>query len=262
MAILSRPGCDLYYETAGAGPAIVFAHGAGGNHLSWWQQVPIFAEAYRCVAFDHRGWGRSVEQEGGPGAAAFADDLVALLDELEIEQAALVAQSMGGWTCLGAALQHPERVSALVMGGTVGGLTTDKIPPITGAARSRLRDEGLAKLAYHPNLRERDPALAFLFDEIMALNPPVAANLTDVLAELAPDPGAVAALKMPLLWVVGGNDPIVPPAVLRAAQAHVPGSAFFEVPDTGHSVYFERPVQFNMQLNSFLVESGWGRSVF
>ena len=261
MATLSRPACELYYETLGDGPAIVFAHGGGGNHLSWWQQAPIFAEAYRCVVFDHRGWGRSVEQEGGPGPAGFVDDLIALLDELEIDQAALVAQSMGGWTCLGAAVQHPERVSALLMSGTTGGLTTEKVASVA-RTRERIRREGLGNLAYHPNLRERDPALAFLYDEIMALNPPLNQDVIELMAELAPDADTVAALQMPVLWVVGAGDPLMPPLVIRAARDHVPGSSYFEMPDTGHSVYFERPVEFNMQLNSFLVEAGWGQSIF
>ncbi len=262
MATLPRPACDIYYEASGEGPAIVFAHGAGGNHLSWWQQVPVFSSAYRCVAFDHRGWGRSIEQEGGPGPAAFVDDLIALLDELEIERTALVAQSMGGWTCLGAALRRPERVAALVMADTLGGLQADAIPARSKPLRARLRREGLANLAYHPNLRERDPAQAFLYDEIMALNPPLGPDTLDALRAITPDPDAVAALPMPLLWVVGGDDPLCPPETVRAAQAHVPGSSYFELPNTGHSVYFERPVEFNMQLNSFLVNAGWGSSVF
>lgn len=261
MPTLSRPSCELYYETLGDGPAIVFAHGGGGNHLSWWQQAPIFAEAYRCVVFDHRGWGRSVEQDGGPGPAGFVDDLIALLDELEIDQAALVAQSMGGWTCLGAAVQHPERVSALLMSGTTGGLTTEKVASVA-RTRERIRREGLGNLAYHANLRERDPALAFLYDEIMALNPPLNQDVIELMAELAPDADTVAALQMPVLWVVGAGDPLMPPLVIRAARDHVPGSSYFEMPDTGHSVYFERPVEFNMQLNSFLVEAGWGQSIF
>ena len=40
-------GIELYYESHGDGPAIVFAHGRGGNHLSWWQQVPHFSQDYR-----------------------------------------------------------------------------------------------------------------------------------------------------------------------------------------------------------------------
>ena len=259
MPTLQRPDCDLYYEVTGEGPAIIFAHGAGGNHLSWWQQVPAFAQSYRCVAFDHRGWGRSASST--IAVPEFVNDLIALMDELQIDQAALVAQSMGGWTCLGAALQAPERVAALVMADTVGGLMTDEIRGPWEAARERLRQEGLQSLAYDPSLRDRDPALAFLYDEIWALNPPRDTAALASLADSNPDPDAVAQLSMPVLWVVGGNDPLIPPAVLRGAQAHVPGSEYYEIPATGHSVYFERPAEFNGQLNRFLVDAGWGVGV-
>ena len=262
MPRLSRPQCELYYEETGEGPAIVFAHGAGGNHLSWWQQVPVFRSAYRCVSFDHRGWGQSIEAPGGPGPNGFADDLIALLDELGIERAALVAQSMGGWTCLAAAVQHPERVAALVMADTLGGLGNDEIGPIVAAAREKLQQAGLASLAYHPNLRERRPDLAYLYDEVFALNPPRDPALLGALARVAPDAEAVAALPMPVLWVVGSEDAIMPAEAIRLAHALVPGSSYFEVPSTGHSVYFERPEQFNLQLSAFLVEAGWGEGAF
>lgn len=262
MPTLSRPSCELYYEVQGEGPAIVFAHGAGGNHLSWWQQVPVFSSAYRCVAYDHRGWGRSVEEAGGPGPKAFVDDLIALLDELEIASAAVVAQSMGGWSALGAALRAPERVSALVMADTLGGLATEQIEAITAPARERIGREGLGNLAYDPGLRERDPALAFLYDEIMALNPPRDPALLGLLRGLAPDTEAVASLSIPLLWVVGATDPLMPPEAIRLAHELVPGSEYFEVPATGHSVYFERAAEFNARLDRFLVDAGWGESVF
>ena len=75
MALAKINGIELYYEVHGEGPALVLAHGAGGNHLSWWQQVPVLAQSYRCVTFDHRGFGLSREQPGGPGARAFVEDL-------------------------------------------------------------------------------------------------------------------------------------------------------------------------------------------
>src|SRR3990172_6186112 len=62
-------GIRLYYQSYGTGPALVFAHGAGGNHLSWWQQVPFFAARYRCVVFDQRAFGRSADAAGGAGRA-------------------------------------------------------------------------------------------------------------------------------------------------------------------------------------------------
>jgi pimeloyl-ACP methyl ester carboxylesterase len=60
MAFLVNGGFRLYHEdTGGPGPTVLFLHGAGGNHLSWWQQVPVFAEEYRCVTVDQRGFGQS-----------------------------------------------------------------------------------------------------------------------------------------------------------------------------------------------------------
>src|SRR5262245_56855635 len=107
MPYLTRPERELYYEIHGEGPWLVFAHGAGGNHLSWWQQVPVFSTRYRCLVFDQRGWGRST---GDADPTAFPADLTALLDHVGAERATLVGQSMGGWTVLGCALQNPARI--------------------------------------------------------------------------------------------------------------------------------------------------------
>ena len=71
MAFMTKDGFRLYYEDSGGNaPAILFLHGAGGNHLSWWQQVPVFAEEYRCVTVDQRGFGQSPDVPGGPGPTA------------------------------------------------------------------------------------------------------------------------------------------------------------------------------------------------
>ena len=65
MPFLPVNGIELYYEVHGEGPAIVFCHGAGGNHLSWWQQVPVFAQRFRCITYDSRAFGLSRDAEGG-----------------------------------------------------------------------------------------------------------------------------------------------------------------------------------------------------
>src|ERR1700694_1980409 len=99
MTILKLPDAELYYEVTGTGPALVFAHGLGGNHVSWWQQVPFFRAQYTCITFAHRGFAPSTAPSGA-GPAAFADDLDALIEHLALKDVRLVAQSMGGWTCL------------------------------------------------------------------------------------------------------------------------------------------------------------------
>ncbi len=132
-------GIELYYESYGDGPAIVFAHGRGGNHFSWFQQVAAFQGDYRCIVFDHRGWGLTADVPDGPGPAAFADDLAALLDHLEIDRAFLVSQSMGGITNLGFALRHPERVAGLVLGDTTGGIGD---PSVVGLLKPQSTEGG------------------------------------------------------------------------------------------------------------------------
>ena len=82
-------GIQIDYQEFGEGQAIVFCHGAGGNLLSWWQQIPYFSQEYRCITFSHRGFGHSYDAPDGPGMESFVDDLAALLDHLEIESGPL-----------------------------------------------------------------------------------------------------------------------------------------------------------------------------
>src|SRR5579884_4437377 len=121
MPFLRVDGAELYYESHGDGPPIVFCHGAGGNHLSWWQQVPHFRDRYRCITIAHRGFAPSTGATDGSQRAHFVDDLAALVDHLDLPDVRLVAQSMGGTTCLGYAIRHPNRVKALVLASTTGG---------------------------------------------------------------------------------------------------------------------------------------------
>ncbi len=67
--LLTRPDAGIYYEVTGDGPALIFAHGLGGNHVSWWQQVPYFAPRFTCVTFAHRGFAPSRVNSGGPDPA-------------------------------------------------------------------------------------------------------------------------------------------------------------------------------------------------
>ncbi|HVJ10020.1 MAG TPA: alpha/beta hydrolase, partial [Burkholderiales bacterium] len=83
---LRRGGAEIHYEVFGKGPAIVFAHGLGGNHLSWWQQVAHFAPTHTCMVFAHRGFPPSSPVSGKTAPDSYADDLAALIDELKLDQ--------------------------------------------------------------------------------------------------------------------------------------------------------------------------------
>ena len=113
---IERPDARIRYEITGEGPAIIFAHGLGGNLMSWWQQVAHFAPRYTCIAFSHRGFFPSTAPAEGPDPAAYAADLAALVDELGLGDIRIICQSMGGWTGVEYALLRPGRVKALVLG--------------------------------------------------------------------------------------------------------------------------------------------------
>jgi len=246
----------MYYESHGEGEAIVFAHGAGGNHLSWWQQVPHFRARYRCITFDHRGFGRTEDVEAGPGGLAYPEDLRALMDSLGIERAFLVAQSMGGGTCLGFTAAYPERVRGLVLADTTGTIADATLDEKRRAFRdSQPGQFTLQGRAYNPELWNTRPHLAFLYDSIMALNPP--RNQAAGGAQPERDPRHVAtneklaSLKVPVQFIVGEKDAIIPPEIMRYASTLVPGARFAECPGSGHSVYFEDAPFFNRVVGEF-----------
>ncbi len=259
MPFVPVSGIRLYYQARGQGPALLFAHGAGGNHMSWWQQVPHFSRQFRCVVFDHRGFGRSPDEPHGPGRRAFADDVRALLDRLNVDGVAIVAQSMGGRTAVGFAVRNPGRVRALVLAGTTGGAVNDEIRRAQEVhRRSPQGRRSLAQRAVSPRLRRERPELAYLYGLIGRLNPPRRRDF------LAPVPGyrgssarALADLCIPILFLVGEEDAVTPPDILRMAHQQVPGSEFDVIEGAGHSAYFERAEAFNRRVLRFLEEAGW-----
>jgi 3-oxoadipate enol-lactonase len=244
-------GIELYYEMHGDGPTVVFAHGAGGNHLSWWQQVPVVALQYRCLTFDHRGFGQSPDVPNGPGSKAFVQDLQGLLDHLRIDKVALVAQSMGGRTCLGFTLEHPDRVQALVLADTTGGFGDARMAQLRAEGEKGLTGPNPPPRTYSRNFPQEQPAQAFLYEQIRALNPP---------RQEIPVPGPTAeqvrTIQTPTLLIVGEHDVIIPPAMLKMMQSYIPHARFAEVARSGHSVYFERPDEFNRIVLEFLAEVG------
>jgi 3-oxoadipate enol-lactonase len=253
MPFLPVEGSELYYELhgqpVGDAPAIVFAHGAGGNHMSWWQQVPVFASEYTCVTIDHRGWGQSKDRTGD-GPLHFVDDLIALLDHLGIERTAVAAQSMGGWTALGTALRSPERVTRIVMSDTHGGTHGPEIPTWTAGPPPN------PESGFHPACGERmqseQPVLNFLYWQITNLNPPSEGRRILRDPKVAPSSETVRGLQVPALFIAGDEDIVIPPAVVEAAAALVPGAQFRTITRAGHSAHFERAAEWNATVQDFL----------
>ena len=251
-------GIDLYYEVHGSGPHLLFAHGQGGNHLSWWQQIPFFARHYTCITYDHRAFGFS-HDTNGLGRHAFGADVIGLLDHLGVEDVRVVAHSMGGRSALPVALRATERCRALVLAGTNAGVTSDAVKERQRAAAATRNGRGLGAFSVADGFREQHPHLDYLLREISRLNPPRPADFLRTPSPNGRTPQGnvaerLAATGLPVLYVVGEHDMITPPPVLELCHALVPGSRYHVVPGSGHSAYFEKPDEFNAVVLRFLQE--------
>lgn len=253
MPVIGIGQSELYYEDQGEGPAIVLAHGIGGNHASWYQQVPALARSYRVVTFDHRGFGRSTDVEQA-GRGAFVDDLLALLDHLDIDKAVLVGQSMGGGTCVSFAARHPDRVRALVIASSLHAVVEpEDVTPLMDEARAATRDLPQLDRVLDAGFREAQPVQAALYRAIASFNRVDRKTLPgDWPAKVAPEAVGNGA---PVLFLAGSADILFPVEAVRRVAARVPNAFLVEV-DAGHSVFFETPTEFNDSLLSFLAACG------
>ncbi|MGE3077256.1 MAG: alpha/beta fold hydrolase [Dehalococcoidia bacterium] len=258
MVKLEVTGGELYYEVHGSGPdTIVFAHGGGGNHISWYQQIPHFRGRFRCITFDHRGFGQSADHSG-EARAAFGRDLDELLKHLNIESVVLVAQSMGGFTCLPFAVKNPRRVKALLMADTFLGiwdehLLAEMAKAVEAAVGSAAAGAQTRMLG--PSFVRDNPTGTFLYQQLRELTPPRPTSGTAL--SFGVESGAVlpeqlSSLTMPVQFIAGEHDEIIPSHLIEAASRMVPGASFLSVPDAGHSVYFEKPQVFNRILDDLL----------
>ena len=231
--------------------SIVFAHGAGGNLLSWFQQIPYFSRKYDCVVFSHRGFGHSYDLENGPGMESFSDDLRGLVDSLGIDRFHLVAQSMGGRTALGFAVKYPERVLSITFADTTGAMGEPDVEmALTDWRESHPDTRGIGFRALSEGFRERNPDMANLYLQIQRSNPP--RDMGGGILYGGPKGADVKKLTMPVQFIVGDEDELTPPHILKLASKYIEGSEVAVIPDCGHSVYFEKPDIFNFEVARFI----------
>ena len=249
MPILKRDGAQIYYESTGAGPAIVFAHGAGGNAAIWFNQIAHFAPHHQVIAFDHRCFGRSSVSEDMT-VHHFRDDLLGILDELGVDRAHLVGQSMGGFTVLRTALDAADRVLSLTMSCTSGGIRN---PNPTPAMRNLTSSSGRSTdgvLASMSRASAENAALMQLYVSINNFN--INFGWEKLRSLLGPEDVVeleqLQSVQCPTLIFAGDEDPLFPPELLQSFVPHFGNAQIEVVKDAGHSPYFETPELFNARL--------------
>jgi len=270
----SLPGVRLFYrDTGGSGQAVVFMHPATGTSQIWENQLIAFARAgYRAIAIDRRGWGRTEIDPAGPQPGTAADDLLALMNQLGIQQFHLVGSAAGGFVAFDVALSYPERLRSLVVANSIGGVQDEEFVKLGTALRPA---EFLAMPAHlrelSPNYRAADPEGTRRWLDIErgsrsggAGSTQAPAGRADAARGATATPAAAQPLKnrltfaalekiaRPALLLTGGADMYAPPPVTRMFVQHIKGAEFVVIPDAGHATSWEQPDAFNRTVLTFL----------
>lgn len=260
-------GHPLYAYTGGqafdpARPTVVFIHGVLNDHSVWILQSRHFAyHGWNVLAIDLPGQGRS---RGVPPASVeqAADTVLALLDALQIEHAALVGHSFGSLIALEAAARAPGRVSRLALCGTAFPM---KVSPALLEASVNAPEQAIhmVNVFSHSTLAPLPSALGpgtwlpgasrALMRRMLASNREVNVFHAGFLAcdRYAGGAQAVAAVQCPTLFVIGRHDQMTPPRSARALAAQAGDARIVEV-DAGHALMTEAPGAVLDALRGFL----------
>jgi pimeloyl-ACP methyl ester carboxylesterase len=253
-------GLRICYLEAGPAHAetIVFVHGWSGNVQNWWDQFEHFQHRYRVIVFDAPGHGKSERGEHVPYSMQLHVDVMhALLDELEVEKAIVVGNSGGGWIAAKYAIQHPERVTKLVLSDATGSRHTGVAGPILRTLSARwLQIANMTTGNHYPGLDPKSQARQE-FVTSFAGTVEEAPYLEMLAGLLAPTYARIprqefAEIQAPTLILWGDNDPVLPARAMHTFERMIPGSVAYEVRLGGHTPMMQAPQEFNCAVDKFL----------
>ncbi len=252
----SVDGGRLWYEVAGEGAPVVLLHGGLWDARMWDDQFESLAERCHVVRYDLRGYGRSDRPEA---EYSHSDDLAGLLTFLKIKRAALIGLSMGAAVAVDFALEHPDRVDALVLASPgLGGYEFSKDlgrrykkaeaalekGDIQRAAELELQIWAPVRSATGPDLRIKEIAMDNAHQ--VALDPALRRH---------PDPPAVERLgeiSVPTLVVSGDQDLPDVERIAELIMSRVPGARRAVMQGADHVVNMRRPADFTARVLGFL----------
>ena len=243
-------GLHLSVLEAGTGEPIIFVHGVVTTSNIFPKYVGAYSPEFRGIAVDLRGYGDSEKPATGYSIPQFSKDLIKLADVLQIKKAVWVGVSMGGMILQRLALDHPERVRALVLVSTTdGAMILDKDIPTIGASREYQEvsrnmivesfPAGTQSKTYQP-----------LLDRIPTWNGTVIREALTSMSQFDVH-GQLTRISVPTLILVGAKDDVATTAIAKGIQAQIAGAKLVEF-NTGHFMMAEDPDRFRTVLGDFL----------
>lgn len=255
-------GSQLFYEYIGpeTAPPVVFLHGMSFSHRQWHRQIDALLPHYRLLLLDLRGHGQSDVGDAQYTQRLYVDDLIALLDELHIRRATLCGLSLGGAVAMRTALDHPERVSGLVLCNTRA--DDDDYEDIVWRERvvQRIKKIGInryvetfLKTIFAPgSFTTHQDAVQLIRETMLAMSP---LAMCGALLSQAARPNLVPRLfriKVPTLVIAGELDTFTPPSLAETIADSIPGSVLRVLKHSAHLSPLEDADEFNAHLLEFL----------
>jgi len=248
-------GANLHYVDAGSGSVVVLLHGLADDVGVWESVMPALATKHRVIALDQIGFGRSDKPLLGYRAGTFVDFLDGFLNELKIDRASLVGNSLGGWIAANFALAHPERIDRLVLCDAAGYAAVPKTmdPRALNALRLASREDirYLGPLTFHNKRFYEDVDLAFKQRVTAGDNYTVNQLLDSMIRGEDVLDGRLGAIHKPTLIVWGREDKLIPLNFAERFHKEITGSRLEVIDDCGHMPHVECADKFNHALLKF-----------
>ena len=255
-------GIDLYYETHGSGEPFLWIGGLGANV----REIPYLVESYSrghaFIVYDGRGNGRSAKPEHDYSIAGFADDAAALLDALGIPSAYVYGSSMGGMVAQELALNHPQRVRALILGCTTPGALRG-VRPTEQTVRTIVENQALSgdaaleagwqlgySAGYIASHREDLFARARHASELAA---PRDSYMRQVIAAAKHDThDRLQYIECPTLILHGSDDVMIPVGNAYMLKRGIPHAELYVLQGMGHGYNLEAQFEADRVVLDFL----------
>jgi 3-oxoadipate enol-lactonase len=243
-------------------PWLVLIQGLGLDRSGWQPVLRKLRRHFRLVLVDNRGSGRSDVSAASFGVADMAADVVAVLDDAGIRRAHVMGVSLGGMVAQELAIDHPERVDALVLVSTTPGWPFAYPMPavsvqLIAAAGGMTREAALRhhvenalsarSIQRHPGLAERLVALRWSRPEAPGAWAAQAAAGARYAGRLRQ-----TRIRAPTLVVQGADDTVVDPRNGRLLAGRIPDAQLVILPELGHLLFWEEPDAFAGAITSFL----------
>jgi pimeloyl-ACP methyl ester carboxylesterase len=241
----------VHYLEAGQGPVLVLVHGLGSSSEAWRDSIRYLARGYRVVALDLPGYGKSDKPRADYSVEYHAAALNDLIDALGAGKVALVGNSMGGWISAITALNHPEKVSHLILVDSAG-LRQDKLPSINLNPSTKEEERSLLLALFANKSFVTEKLVNDQWEYRKDTRYTVQATLESLKTKLPLLDDRLKNIKVPTLIIWGREDTLTPFTDAGRFARGIPGSKLVVIDSAGHLPQVEQPAAFYRAVKGFV----------